>query len=84
MDFSEISCGFLVQFEDPPKPDEDMDYKEANAQPRSISPVLIFIIGICIKGEDFRDLPNICAHPQATFHKPETSDLTYAPIRIRH
>ena len=35
-----------------------------------------------VLGEDFRDLPNICAHPQATFHKPETSDLTYAPTFV--
>ena len=38
--FSQDFPWILTQFEDPRKPDEDMDCKEANAQPRSISPVL--------------------------------------------
>ena len=66
----------LVWAEDPPKPNEDMDCKDASPEPRSISPdlkrVWKRIVDIWI-----------CAHPLATFRKTETSDSTYAPIRSR-
>ena len=66
-----------------------MDCREVNTQPRSITPVLkgmwegpckLFVkLESAIKGEDFRDLPNIHAHPQATFHKPETIRFDIRP-----